>query len=213
MGDAGVPRDQLKADTFSADELQQIREAIKGKYTEVSQSAEGKFKYITGKSGMMFLGYEKSYYQDISPDILTAFCGVGNPFSMGDIPPGNAVLDIGSGAGFDLIVAKKMTGPEGRVCGVDVTEEMIQRSQDNFKQLGLTNIEIQHIAEERLPYDDSSFDVVISNGAINLSPCKLKLFQDMLRVMKPGGRLQFADIVLDKELPSRLVGSLEAWSQ
>ncbi len=110
-------------------------------------------------------------------------------------------------------MASKLTGPKGRVCGIDLTEEMIERAQDTIANMGITNVEITHVGTEEIPYEDNTFDVVISNGVINLSPCKMKLFKEIFRVLQPGGRLQFADIVLDKELPSSLAGSLDSWSQ
>lgn len=145
--------------------------------------------------------------------MLNAFCGVGNPFSLGEISQGSNVLDIGCGAGFDLMVARSKTGSEGRVCGVDLSPEMIERTRANLDRVGCDGIEIYHVQSEQLPFADGTFDVVISNGVINLSPAKAELFAEIHRVLKPGGRLQIADMMLDKELPAHLAGSLEAWSQ
>lgn len=147
------------------------------------------------------------------PSLLKSFCGVGNPFSLGEILPGNNLLDIGSGAGFDLYVAKRLVGEGGRVCGIDLTREMVDRARNNLAESGMNNIEITHVSSEEIPYHDDTFDTVISNGVINLSPCKQELFKEIFRVLKNGGKLQFADVVLEKELPGTLVGSLEAWSQ
>ncbi|MCB2183284.1 MAG: methyltransferase domain-containing protein [Desulfobulbaceae bacterium] len=138
---------------------------------------------------------------------------MGNPFSIEDIKQGSTLLDIGCGAGFDLFIASKLTGPGGQVYGIDLTQEMIDRAQKNIKKLDTTNITIKHVDSEKIPFKDNMFDVVISNGVINLSPCKQDLFQEIKRVLKPGGRLQFADIVAENELPSNLTGSLEAWAQ
>ena len=145
--------------------------------------------------------------------LLKSFCGVGNPFSLGAIKPGSTVLDIGSGAGFDLYVASRLVGESGKVCGIDLTEEMVDLALQGIAMTGLANIEVIHISSEEIPYGENTFDTVVSNGVINLSPCKDELFKDIFRVMKKGGKLQFADIVLEKELPSTLVGSAEAWSQ
>ena len=138
---------------------------------------------------------------------------MGNPFSISKIGPGSSILDVGCGAGLDLIFSRFLTGDTGRVKGIDLTEEMISRARKNLAQAGITDVEIKHVDEDFIPYDDNEFDVVISNGVINLSPCKQKLFGEIFRVLKPGGRLQFADIVLEKELPSHMASSLEAWSQ
>lgn len=132
-------------------------------------------------------------------DLLDSFCGVGNPFSIEPIRCGNAVLDVGCGAGFDLYVASRLVGEEGRVCGVDLTEEMVRRAQDNLDKVQVQNAEIHLVSSERLPFPDESFDVVISNGVINLSPEKPLLFDEIYRVMKPGGSLQFADIILESD--------------
>lgn len=123
------------------------------------------------------------------------------------------MLDIGSGAGFDLYVASRLMGGSGKVCGIDLTNEMVDLALQGIAETGLTNIEVIHVSSEKIPYGDNTFDIVISNGVINLSPYKEELFKDIFRVMKKGGRLQFADVVLEKELPSILVGSAEAWSQ
>lgn len=145
--------------------------------------------------------------------MLESFCGVGNPFSLGKIQPGDAVLDFGCGAGFDLLVASRLCGREGRVAGVDLTEEMAAKSRANLTSAGVPNFQIVRIDSETVPFSDNSFDVVISNGVINLSPHKLTTFKELFRVLKPEGRIQFADVVLENDLPASLAGSPEAWSQ
>lgn len=186
---------------------------IRKKYSEVSISAEGKFQYLTGKEGALALGYEPSILKDIQPKLLNAFCGVGNPFLIGEIRQGSIILDVGCGAGFDLIVASHLTGPNGQVYGIDLTKEMIYRARNNLEKIGASNIEIKHVDTEKIPFKNQMFDLVISNGVINLSPRKQELFKEIFRVLKPGGRLQFADIVAEDKIPSSLTGSLEAWSQ
>jgi len=159
------------------------------------------------------LGYDPVFINEAPTSLLKSFCGVGNPFSLGEIPSGNNVLDIGCGAGFDLYVAGRLAGDSGRVCGIDLTREMVDRARENLAQPGISNIEVVHVSSEEIPYNDDTFDTVISNGVINLSPCKQELFQEIFRVLRNGGKLQFADVMLEKELPGTLVGSLEAWSQ
>jgi arsenite methyltransferase len=145
--------------------------------------------------------------------LLSSFCGVGNPFSIDEIARGSAILDIGSGAGFDLIVASRLTGSGGNVYGIDLTEEMVVRAKEIVQSLSIDNIEVHHVSSEKIPFKDQTIDVVISNGVINLSPCKLELFREIYRVLRPGGRLQFVDMVLDRDLPAGMAGNLEAWSQ
>ena len=206
-------KNQLEPNTYSTKEREQVRDAVREKYAAVSSSAKGMFKYTTGREGALVLGYDEGILSGIPEDLLNSFCGVGNPFSIGEITPGSDILDIGCGTGLDLIVARKITGSEGRVCGIDITFEMIDKARSVFDSLGIDNIETIHVTSETLPFEDNGFDLVISNGAINLSPAKDEFFEEMYRVLRPGGKIQFADIVLEKELPSHLADSLEAWSQ
>lgn len=200
-------------DNLQPEALQKIRSAIREKYAEVSVSAEGKFQYLTGKAGAEALGYEPSILHDLRPELLNAFCGVGNPFSIAELKQGSIVLDVGSGAGFDLMVASRLTGPAGKVYGIDLTAEMIARAETNLAEAGVANVEIKNVDSEKFPFEDETFDVAISNGVINLSPCKLDIFKEIYRVLKPGGSFQFADIVAEREIPPDMAASPEAWSQ
>ncbi|MBU0480525.1 MAG: methyltransferase domain-containing protein [Proteobacteria bacterium] len=176
-------------------------------------SAEGKFQYPTGKNGALALNYDQIIVENSPAELLASFCSVGNPFSIDAIPPGSQVLDIGCGGGFDMIVAGRLVGEKGRVCGIDLTEEMVNRARKNMELANIRNFELHHVDTDNIPYPDQTFDVAISNGVINLSPRKKQLFTEIRRVLKPGGRLQFADIILKKELPDSLAASPEAWSQ
>jgi arsenite methyltransferase len=193
--------------------VNEIRQAIRNKYAEVSISAVGKFSYPVGKEGSLALGYDSALLKSAPEQFFESSCPVGNPFSLGAILPGSAVLDYGCGGGLDLYVAGRLVGDKGRVCGIDLTKEMAERARQNLALAGIPNFEIKTVDAETIPYKDHSFDVVISNGVINLSPCKQTLFQEIHRVLKPGGKLQFADIVLEQELPAGLSGSAESWSQ
>ncbi len=204
---------QTESGEISSEKAAEIRTVLKKKYAEVASTSKGKFEYPVGKDGANALGYDREMTDSAGHDFLESFCGVGNPFSLGDIQPGNRVLDIGSGAGFDLYVASRLVGANGSVCGIDLTEEMVKRSRHNLERAGVDNAEIKKVDSDSIPYKDNFFDIVISNGVINLSPTKETMFREIYRVLKPGGKLQFADIVLDKELPENLKGSLEAWSQ
>jgi arsenite methyltransferase len=171
------------------------------------------FAYPTGRAGALALGYDPAIVDAADPGLLESFCGVGNPFSLFSIQPGTVILDIGCGAGFDLSVAARLTGPEGRVVGVDLTEALVERARANLRKAGIANAEVRQVESEALPFADDSFHAAISNGVINLSPDKDRLFQEIYRVLRPGGRLGFADIVLEKELPQGMEGSAEAWAQ
>jgi arsenite methyltransferase len=138
---------------------------------------------------------------------------VGNPFSLGPLYPGEAVLDVGYGAGFDAFVAAKLVGPAGRVVGLDVTPEMLARAKENQALLDLTNVSFQVGDAEVLSFPDHHFDVVISNGAINLSLDKEKVLKEVHRVLKPGGRFMIADMVLVADLPMEKAGKIDNWYQ
>jgi arsenite methyltransferase len=171
------------------------------------------FSYPTGRQGALLLGYDRDLLFSLPDAVLESFCGVGNPLAIAPVRPGAAILDIGCGAGFDLLVAARISGPGGIVCGVDLTPEMVERARANILLAGEENIEVRETADDRLPFADDLFDLVISNGVINLSPDKPGLFAEILRVLKTGGKLQFADIVLEKDLPPHLDRSVESWSQ
>lgn len=123
------------------------------------------------------------------------------------------MLDFGCGAGFDLFVASRLVGPGGLVCGVDLTREMVERARENLAFAGVKNCELIYLDSGAIPCSNNSFDVVISNGVINLLPDKAACFRELYRVLRPGGRIQFADVVVENELPAHLAGSPEAWSQ
>lgn len=198
---------------FSASELEEIRNSIKEKYIRVSTSASSNFKYTTGKAGAISLQYDAEVLNTLSEDFLNSFCGVGNPFLLSELNIGTSILDLGCGAGFDLVVARGKVGDSGKVCGVDLSQEMIDRARKNLQELGFDDVEIALVASEALPYEESSFDVVISNGVINLSPQKLQLFRELHRVLKDGGTLQFADIMFEDSSYSQNVVSVASWAQ
>ena len=193
-------------------DVAKIQEAVRLKYAEVARSAEGKFKYATGRAGAAALGYDLSVAAGLPQSVLQSFCGVGNPFTLGPIGAGEAVLDLGCGAGFDLIVASRLVGPGGRVCGIDLTPEMVDKARQTLERAGVRNAEVRVAGAEAIPYADAAFDVVLSNGVLNLSPRKVTLLREIHRVLRPGGRLQFADIVLNEELPAEVAASPQAWS-
>ncbi len=207
------PLNIQKNGTFSPEDLKEIRNVMRNKYAEISISSAGRFQYPTGRDGAKALGYDPDIIKSAAPGFLESFCGVGNPFSLGEIQNGEVVLDFGCGAGFDLFVASRLVSETGRVCGVDLTEEMVKRAKLNLASAHVSNVEIKKVDSEDIPYADHTFDVVISNGVINLSPAKNVSFREIYRVLKSGGRFQFADVVSENELPADLTGSLEAWSQ
>ena len=195
-------------------EILQVRQGIKDKYDRVAAAGSGDcFQYPTGKAGMEIQGYPPELLKNFPPEVLAAFCGVGNPFSLGPLAPGDAVLDIGCGAGVDSLVAAHLVGAGGHVTGIDVTPAMIQRARAHQARLGLAHVTFQVGAAEALPFPDCTFDAVISNGVFNLSLDKEKALEEAHRVLKPGGRLMLADMVLVAALPPDQADKVENWFQ
>jgi SAM-dependent methyltransferase len=191
-----------------------VRQGVKEKYDRVAAAgADGCFQYPTGKAGMELQGYPPEVLRDFPPEVLAAFCGVGNPFSLEPLNPGDAVLDIGCGAGVDSLVAAHLVGAGGRVVGLDVTLAMIERARGLLARLDLANVTFKVGEAEALPVPDNDFDAVISNGVFNLTLDKEKALHETHRVLKPGGRLMLADMVLVAALPPDQAGKVENWFQ
>jgi arsenite methyltransferase len=190
----------------------QLRDRIRAKYTDVAQDPELGFHFHTGRPLARMLGYSEALVDSLPPSTVDSFAGTGNPFSMGTLHPGEVVLDIGCGAGFDSLLAARQVGPGGRVIAIDMTEAMLQRTLQGAAELGLTNVDARLGYAESLPAEDGSIDVVISNGVINLCPDKMQVMREVWRVLKPGGRIQIADIVVHKEVPQEAKDDIELWS-
>jgi arsenite methyltransferase len=189
-----------------------LREEVKAKYRAVAADPHGSFHFHTGRPLARRLGYDEAVVAALPDTAVEAFAGVGNPFSLGTLKPGERVVDLGSGGGFDCFIAAGQVGPESRVIGVDMTEEMLGRSRAAAAAMGLRNVEFRHGVIEDMPIEDGSADVVISNGVINLCADKRRVFAEVMRVLKPGGRLQFADIANGKEIPAGALRNIDLWT-
>lgn len=192
-------------------DLGEIQSAIKEKYKKVSNSPEGNFRYPTGRTGAETLGYDQNLINSAPKELSALFCGVGCPFTIGKIKREETVLDIGCGGGFDMFCSSELVGPKGKVFGLDLSIEMLEKAKENLALAGVSNATFQTGSSEKLPFKNNTFDVVTSNGVFNLSPEKEKTYSEIFRVLKPGGRLQFADMVLKEGLPPGEL-SAEAWS-
>ncbi len=198
---------------FSEEDRMRIKEGIAGKYKKVTSSPEGSFKYPTGRAGLEGQGYDDEILKVLPEEVLDSYCGAGNPFSPGPINESEAILDIGCGAGVDTLVAAMLAGPTGKAVGIDLTAEMLERARENLRKTSLENVSFQETSAEELPFPDSCFDVVVSNGVFNLVPDKSKASKELWRVLKPNGRLMMADQILTIEPPSDTKSMVESWAK
>ena len=198
---------------ITIDDLKKIETGINEKYAKVATSPEGQFKYPTGSKGLEALNYDKALTEKLPNEVASSYCGVGNPFSLGKINQGEQVLDIGCGAGVDTILAAIIVGPKGSVIGVDIVSEMIARAESNLQMMDLDNVKFQKVSGENLPFSDDTFDVVISNGVINLIPDKEAAMSEIIRVLRPAGRLMVADQIAAGSVQKDLKARLANWFQ
>ena len=189
-----------------------LREEVKSKYREVALDPHGEFHFHTGRYLARRLGYDDEFVQSLPDAAVESFAGVANPFALRKLSKGERVVDVGSGAGFDSFVAADQVGPTGRVVGVDMTEEMLTKSRATAAKLELANVEFREGLAEDLPVEDGWADVVISNGVINLCADKKAVFSEIFRVLRPGGRLQFADIANGKSVPEAAIQNIDLWT-
>jgi len=193
-------------------DMRALRSAIQDEYADVATQPEKGFHFHTGRPLARLLGYSADATDPLPDSAIESFAGVGNPFIFGALRPGETVVEVGSGAGFDAILAAQQVGPIGRVIGVDMTPAMLEKARANAELLGLPHVEFRQGYIEGLPLEDAVADVVISNGVINLSPDKAAVFGEIARVLKPGGRVQIADIVVSKAVPDAAKENIDLWT-
>jgi SAM-dependent methyltransferase len=193
-------------------QVEDIRMAVRKRYDAVARSPRPQFSYPTGREGLLTLGYGKPFVDSLPASVADSFCGVGNPLLAGNIRPGETILDVGCGAGVDIIRVAGMAGPEGKVYGIDLTASMVDRATDNIRSMKIGNAWAEEASAESLPFPDENFDVVTSNGVLNLSPKKRECLVEIRRVLKTGGRFYLADMILDNEAGGESPCDLDAWS-
>ena len=194
-------------------DTQVLRSEVSKVYSRVATEPDGEFHFHRDPAyAANFLGYDPAELAALPSECTTSFAGVANPHSIAPILPRETVLDIGCGAGTDLLLAARRIGPSGHAIGVDMTEAMRDRARASAAAAGLTNVEVHQADATALPLADGSVDVVISNGVLNLVPEKEKAFGEIRRVLRPGGRLQLADIVLDAELGEEARRNIDLWT-
>jgi SAM-dependent methyltransferase len=189
-----------------------LRGAIRKEYAEVATNPTRGFHFHTGRPLAKLLGYPTAWVDALPEGAVASLAGTGNPFALGDLLPGEQVVDVGSGAGFDSLIAARLVGPTGVVLGVDMTPEMLQKARAAAVEAGLQHVEFRAGYAEALPVPDRWADVVISNGVVNLCLDKLAVFREMYRVLKPGGRLQIGDILVQQAVPEAAKENVDLWT-
>ena len=193
-------------------DLEALRAAVQEEYRLVALEPERGFHFHTGRLLSRLLGYPEEWLAGIPEGSIESFAGTGNPFSLGVLQPGEKVVDMGSGAGLDSLIAARMVAPGGEVIGVDMTLGMLEKARSAAAETGLNHIDFRQGYAEDLPVPDHWADAVISNGVLNLVPDKSAALQEMARVLKPGGRLQIADILVRKAVPESAKNRIDLWT-
>ena len=189
-----------------------LRSEVREKYRDVALHPRAEHHFHTGRPLADRLGYDSALVASLPDRAVESFAGVGNPFSLRAIQPGERVVDIGSGAGFDSFIAAHYVGVNGHIVGVDMTPEMLEKSRETARLLGFAQVEFREGLAESLPVSDQWADVVISNGVFNLCADKRAAFDEVYRVLRPGGVLQFADIANGRPVPIEAMREIDLWT-
>jgi len=193
-------------------DVARLRLAVQQEYEEVATNPSLGFHFHTGRPLATLLGYDPADVVPLPEVAVESFAGVGNPWIWGRLTTGDTVVDVGSGAGLDALIAARQVGPNGRVVGVDMTPAMLSKARSNAALVGIENVEFREGLAEALPVDDGFADVITSNGVINLCPDKDAAYRELYRVLKPGGRLQIADIIVRRAVPRDAREDIDLWT-
>ncbi len=193
--------------------VHELRGYISAMYSDVARFPRGEFHFPTGRPIMERLGYQQQFLDRLPPKAMESFAGVGHHFGMAPLQSGEHVLDLGSGSGSDVFHAALQVGSGGRAVGIDMTDQMLSKARKLAESFEIENVEFVEGHIEELPFDDASFDCVISNGVVNLAVDKSVIFEGVKRILKPGGRMMFSDIVTGVELPTSVRENCELWAE
>jgi SAM-dependent methyltransferase len=202
----------VNIEKLSCERAEEIRSAIQSKYQKVAVSPEGFFVYPVGAEGALKLGYDPAWLALVPATVVSRFVGVGNPFSIHVPKPGERILDAGCGCGFDTFIASSMAGASGKAVGIDATADMLAIAKTAAEEFKGGNVEFLEEVIEQLPFEDGYFDLILSNGVLNLIPDKLKAFKEIARVLRPEGALVAADLLVMETIPPEVLASTDAWS-
>lgn len=191
---------------------EELRFEVQAKYAAVAVAPDAEYHFHTGRAAAQRCRYDMDEVDALVPEAVESFAGVANPFELRALQPGESVVDLGSGAGFDSFLAARAVGAGGQVVGVDMTPEMVAKSRSTAALVGADNVEFRDGFVEELPVEDQWADVVISNGVVNLCPDKVVAFEEAWRVLRPGGTLQFADIANGRPVPEEAVREIDLWT-
>jgi len=192
---------------------ERLKAEVRATYAQVAENPDGDFHFHRGPEyAAEFLGYDLNELRSLPSGATAPFAGVGNPFLMEPLPAGATVIDLGSGAGMDCLLAGRRVGADGRVIGIDMTDAMLERARRGAAEARLAHVRFEKADITALPLGPESVDVVISNGVINLLPDKTDIFRELYRVVRPGGKLQFADIVIESELSEDARNNIDLWT-
>lgn len=204
--DAGSQHRETPVDVDS------LRHEVRAKYRDVAETPDAAFHFHTGRKLAQRCGYDMDAVAELPDIAVESFAGVASPFALRQLARGERVVDVGSGAGFDSFLAANTVGPSGHVIGVDMTPEMLAKSRSTADELQIDHVEFRDGFAEVLPVEDGWADVVISNGVFNLCPDKRAVFDEVRRVLRPGGTLQFADIANGRPVPEEAVREIDLWT-